>query len=244
MSLKLFSLNIECDKHFDRWLAVAQAEAPDVICLQEIFEVDMPFVEKELGMKGSFFPMLDVRQANKYNIPVKGRWGIGFFTKLAFVPGKEVVAQYYAKSAAVPVFTSPNDAARLLAIATVIKDGQEYTIGTTHFTWSGGGQATDEQRRDLRRFLELLAQFPETIFCGDFNAPRGGEIFAELEKRYVDHLPKEVKTTIDPVLHYAAPLYLVVDTIFSTHHYQLANVRTLSGISDHMGVVAEVVRTE
>lgn len=242
MSLKLFTLNIEGNRHLHRWPQAIRAEAPDLVCIQEIFEIDMPKVEKELSMRGAFFPMMNIGKENKYKISPRGMWGVAIFTKLPFAPGKEPIGLYYAKTADVQVFTAPNDASRVLVVGMVLKDGKKYTIGTTHFTWSGGATTTDEQRQDIVKFLEAVAQFPDIIFCGDFNAPRGGEIFTEIEKHYKDRLPKKVKTTIDLDLHYAASLYLVVDTIFSTQHYKFSNVHTKSGISDHIGIVGEVER--
>ncbi len=257
MSLKVCTVNIEGDRHLHRWPAVIKAEQPDVVCLQEVFEADMEYIELELGMSGSFFPMMDINQVNKYHISPRGKWGIALLTNLqvtspsiseshlAAVPvlyNGGVSGFYYAKSPKVLPFVLPNDASRVFAVGTVLKDGQEYTVGTTHFTWSGKGETTDEQREDLQTFLNVLQQFPELVFCGDFNAPRGKEIFSELEKYYTDNLPKEIQTTIDLELHYAAPLYLVVDTIFSTPQYQLTNVRTLQSVSDHNGVVGEVQR--
>ena len=256
MSLKVFSLNIECNKHFERWPQVIRAEQPDLVCLQEVFETDMPYISEQLGMSGSFSPMLDVSDENKYSIPIRGKWGIGYFTNLEItqpVVGPDLSAIehtslpsglkvfYYSGSSDIKKFVGPNDASRIFVVGTVTKDGQQYTVGTTHFTWSGDGQATQEQHQDQHKFLQILQQFPDLIFCGDFNAPRGGEIFSEFEKHFTDNLPKDVTTTIDLELHYAAPLYLVVDTIFSTPHYRVSNVRAVSGLSDHIGVVGEVI---
>lgn len=253
MSLKIFTLNIEGDRHLERWPNMVASEKPDVLCLQEIFEADMQFIKQKLAMDGTFFPMMNIDAPNKYKISPRGKWGIAIFTNLPFVPNAVASANlpivqkgaltgyYYAGTPDLRTFVLPNDASRVLAVGSVLKDSVEYTIGTTHFTWSGGGETTDEQRRDLQSFLGILQQFPKIIFCGDFNAPRGGELFSKLEKYYSDQLPKEVTTTIDLELHYAAPLYLVVDTIFSTSDYSFSNVRTISGISDHVGVVGEVV---
>ncbi len=241
MSLKIFTINIEGNRHFARWPQVVNQEKPDVLCLQEVYEVDVPFIEEATGLQGEFFAMMNIAEENKYKLPPRGRWGVGYFTNL---PTTGIPAHYYSKTAQVQDFTAPNDASRVFVVKTVEKDGVSYTVGTTHFTWSGGGEATDDQRADQRVFLEVLQQFPDIVFCGDFNAPRGGEIFAEFEKYFIDHLPKDVTTTIDSELHYAAPLELVVDTIFSTPHYKLSNVRAISGVSDHIGVVGEVERVE
>lgn len=252
MSLKLCTLNIEGDRHLHRWPAVVKAERPDVVCLQEVFAADMERIEVELGMSGSFFPMMEITQINTYHLAPRGLWGVAIFSNLPFTSGivpsttlstvqnGGITGYYYAGLPTVQSFTAPNDASRVLAVGTFVKEGAEYTIGTTHFTWSGKGEPTDEQRIDVRALLQVLQEFSKIVFCGDFNAPRGTEIFSTLETYYTDTLPKTVQTTIDLQLHYAAPLYLVVDTIFATPHYKVSQVHTLSSVSDHIGVVGEV----
>lgn len=41
IGMKLISLNIEGHKHIDRQLPFFEIEAPDVLCLQEVFEPDV-----------------------------------------------------------------------------------------------------------------------------------------------------------------------------------------------------------
>jgi hypothetical protein len=44
------------------------------------------------------------------------------------------------------------------------------------------------------------------------------------------------------MFHRAAPLELVVDTVFSTPEYRVVDIRVLEGISDHKGILALVER--
>ncbi|MDQ5951411.1 MAG: hypothetical protein QG639_692, partial [Patescibacteria group bacterium] len=123
-------------------------------------------------------------------------------------------------------------------VATVSEGGEEYRIATTHFTWSPAGNTTDAQREDFARLKAILLQYKDLVLCGDFNAPRGREMFSSFESLYKDNVPKEVTTTIDKDLHYAGDknLQLVVDSIFTTPHYQVSEVKMLSGVSDHLGI--------
>lgn len=239
MSLKLLTLNIEGHRHLERWPAKILLEKPDVVCMQEVFSADMPYIENTLGMKGFFAPMLDVNQENKYGINPLGTWGLGFFTNLEHTPEK---TEYYFGSENLKPFELPNDASRLVLSSTVTKDGKQFSVGTTHFTWSDKGLTTDEQRRDFQELKKIIMGFDELILCGDFNAPRGKEIFGEFETLLTDNLPQDIISTIDHDLHYAGKIDLVVDTIFTTPHYKMSNVRVLNGVSDHLGVVGEVER--
>ncbi len=56
-SLKVISLNIEREKHLDLVLPFLAKEKPDVFCLQEVFEKDIPRFEQELGVTSYFSPM-------------------------------------------------------------------------------------------------------------------------------------------------------------------------------------------
>ncbi|HEY5810705.1 MAG TPA: endonuclease/exonuclease/phosphatase family protein, partial [Povalibacter sp.] len=95
-----------------------------------------------------------------------------------------------------------------------------------------------------QRLKRALAAYPDYVLCGDFNAPRGRPLFSLFtdELGLTDHLPPTVTTTIDPQLHRAGALQLVVDTIFSTPHYQVEDVQVLEGISDHKGILATLRR--
>jgi len=55
--LKLVSLNIEGSKHLDLVLSFLEREAPDVVCVQELFESDAPLFESRLGMEHAFAPI-------------------------------------------------------------------------------------------------------------------------------------------------------------------------------------------
>lgn len=62
------------------------------------------------------------------------------------------------------------------------------------------------------------------------------------ELNLIDHLPRNVTTTLDDRFHYAGSLDLVVDTIFSTKEYRAADVQVLEGYSDHKGILAFIER--
>ena len=122
----------------------------------------------------------------------------------------------------------------------VEKEGETYTIATTHFTWADDGGVNEEQRRDLKQLLKLLRQRGELVLCGDFNAPRGREIFTILSSYLKDNVPPEVQTTLDPKLHRAGALPYVVDYLWSTPKYKATKVKVVSGVSDHMAIVANI----
>jgi hypothetical protein len=57
---------------------------------------------------------------------------------------------------------------------------------------------------------------------------------------YKDNVPKEVDSTIDPVLHRAKDIRYMVDGVFSTPAYKVSEVEVREGVSDHKAILAQV----
>src|SRR3989344_6514241 len=96
--LKLISLNIELNRHYDVIFPFLKKERPDVVCLQEVVGRDMPLFIEALGMSERFEPM--VRAANNSsirtgldNLPV----GLALFSRFP----SEFRADYYAGQAGI-----------------------------------------------------------------------------------------------------------------------------------------------
>ena len=237
MTLKILSLNIERENHISKVIALVEKEKPEVICLQEVQEPDFELLKKKIGINGFFTPTL------MYPRLIEGkkvlvRQGNAFYTTLPLL--KKESFNYFRNGTSLPQEIEPNAINRALVIGLVEKDKVQYTIATTHFTWAGHGGVNQEQRRDVKELLKLLQQQREIILCGDFNAPRGGEIFTTLKQYLKDNIPAHITTTLDPTLHRAGPLPYVVDYMWSTPHYSVQKVRVVNGVSDHMAIVAEI----
>jgi len=236
MVIKVLSLNIERNKHISRVMNLLEKEKADVICLQEIQEPDFEMFKEKFGVQGFFVPMITFpRKENDKERMV--RQGIAYYTTLPLLK-KEF--QFYVGSGTAPKQKFPNDADRVLVLGLVEKEGKEYKLAMTHFTWAGGGGVNEEQQRDVRELVTFLEQHGELVLCGDFNAPRGGEIFEHLNKNFKDNIPPDIQTTLDPNLHKAGPLPYVVDYLWSTPKYSVQKIKIVDGVSDHMAIVAEI----
>jgi endonuclease/exonuclease/phosphatase family metal-dependent hydrolase len=240
MPLKLLTLNIEHDRHLDRVAQTIATHLPDIVCLQEVFEKDCA----ALAAAGDYqvkYAISTLMPEGKRGNTTPRSWGVAVLTR---VPVHSQTVVYYADDPRIRIFKEPNDPRRLVVMTEISHEGRFYRIGTTHFTWSMDGQITDQQRADFERLKQVLLPYPNYLLCGDFNAPRGREMFTLFtgELGLIDHLPAEVTTTIDPQLHYAGALEYAVDTIFSTPEYGVSEVQVLEGISDHKGILALVER--
>lgn len=128
---------------------------------------------------------------------------------------------------------------RPLAYADFEKDGNIFRIGTTHFTWTADGQADEAQRRDLKNLFKILDATGDIAFAGDFNAPRGLEIFSALSERFKDNIPQHYDTSIEGNPRRNS-LKLMVDGLFTTSLYEAYDVEMISGVSDHYAIKARL----
>ncbi len=234
-TLKIIQLNIERSKHLELVVAFLRAEATDVVCMQELMQRDIAMFEESLAMRCSYAP--NCFHPAEDNNP--GVMGIGIFSKW---PTKTDVEVYNGTIDPLPVHTPgiPGTTANPLVWATIEKEGEIFIIGTTHFTVALNGGVNDLQRDHLQKMLALLTNKEEFLLTGDFNAPRGGEIFSELAAKYKDNIPLEYASSIDGSLHRAGPLPYMVDGIFSTPGYEVSEVVMKSGVSDHCAFIASV----
>jgi len=221
VTVKVVSLNIEGDKHLAEVIELIGRERPDLVCLQEVFEDDFKRFMGKFGMKGIFSPTVFIDKPGKPGFKKSGVFGVAMMGRLAGKFG----AEYYFKRRGqdLPRYRGWPNAGHRTLVWQKIDNGP--TVAATHFTWSKGGQATEKQRRELKKLMKLLVRIKPDILCGDFNAPRGarlrrgfggqGEIWAKLAERFIDNIPAEIRTTLDQKLHYANGMELVVDGFFT-----------------------------
>lgn len=233
--LKLISLNVERSLHLDTILPFLEQEQADIVCLMEVSKVDLPRYEHATKAQAHFFPMTTVSPGNTFMPDGKGLQGLALLTKLPH----EIRHAYYIGDGSAPEFGAYNAEDRVVAIAKVTKDEKQFVIGTTHFTWTPNGDANEDQWNAFTALMRILDEYHELILCGDFNAPRGREMFTAFTERFTDNLPKEVASTLDPKFHRKPEIRLAVDTIFSRGPYTIT-VRVVDGLSDHKGLVAMI----
>lgn len=240
--MKIISLNIEGNRHLDDVLAFLQTEQADVVCLQEVFAVHVDQITEATGMRAFYTPLSNVT-TNSVHADAFGYWGL-----LQLVSAeRQIIDQsaefYFGSKDSIPIFfenENPNSINRAVSWTKVAEQNRDIVVATTHFTWSPKGEATQEQRRDLIAMESVLNKLPPHILCGDFNAPRGREIFSKLTKSYIDNIPPEVTTTIDGNRHKAGPIQYVVDGLFSSPEIKITDVKIVSGVSDHCAVVGKI----
>lgn len=247
MALKLVSLNVEWDRHMETVIPFLESEKPDVACILELLDADIPRLEEALGAKCFFTPTI-LQDTPRGQV----KEGIGIFSRTGFSDVR--AAQYAGTSGELALYShDPADwgaglEKSMLVGTAVEKDGVPYRILATHFTWTKDGEANERQRDDLKRLRAELSKEREFVLCGDFNAPRGKEIFSELASRYRDNIPVRYNTSLDAHLHrVGAEVFkeqkmdtYMVDGCFTTPAYRAHNVHLVFGISDHAAVVAEI----
>lgn len=251
MAVSLVSLNIEGSKHLDSVEAFLRERNPEVVCLQELCEYDIPRFEALLGTSCYFAPMMNLPAGSPLSMrTTPALIGVGVFSRLPVT--RQVTHYYHQAQGELQEFDETDtDAKRrtqhcLLVVSDIEKDEEVYRIGTTHFTWTPKGDADEYQRTDVKEMLSIIATEAPMLFCGDFNAPRGGEIFKTMATAYRDNIPPQYETSIDISLHRSGkerPHELVdkmVDGLFTSPEYRATDVDLVFGISDHAAIVASI----
>jgi endonuclease/exonuclease/phosphatase family metal-dependent hydrolase len=242
--MKLISCNIEGTRHLEeRLLSFFKQEKADVLALQEVFECDLEAIKQASGLKNCiFYPQANIFKKN-IHLPARGLWGVAIFANEIMESQIEIYAKHGLETPEFFANDNPNSMNRVLLAAKVLVQKEIFQVATTHFTWSNDGIVNDEQRQDFSALKTALNKFPELIFCGDLNTPRGYELWADLAKTYTDNMPAAIDTTIDKNLHKSGlDIRLVIDALFTSNHYVAQNIRVVPNTSDHMAVVAELAR--
>jgi endonuclease/exonuclease/phosphatase family metal-dependent hydrolase len=244
-SISLVSVNIERSKHLDLVRDFLASRNPDIVCMQELCERDVAALESMLGMVCVYAPS----GLHPADPPEQGGVlvGVGIFSRLPIVNHS---IEYYSGSETHArrdeIHTNFDDHA--LITCDIEKEGITFSILTTHFTWTPRGAPDDNQRRDMKTLLEMLATKDEFVLCGDFNAPRmleekPGEIFATIAQAYKDNIPAQYLTSLDPARH-RAPLAQqadkMVDGLFTTPGYHTSDVELHASVSDHCAITATI----
>lgn len=242
--MKIISLNVEGQKHLSRVREFLVRENADVVCLQEYF----PETRENLLSDYPYYFFVPTYKVDQDQNGLKHSatrvWGELIASKVAFkhTEVRRVTMDDYG-SEYLPSYPQDNHLPSLLVVELV----NDMKVATIHFTWTPNGTVTLRQNRHIKELLEMT-KAEELIICGDFNIPRGNEMYHELRKVWQDNIPEKIESTIDPKLHYAnkkqeGKLKLVVDYAWSTPKYQVRDVRVECGISDHCAVIAEVLRS-
>ncbi len=236
--IKLISLNIERDQHYDTVLPFLKAEQADVVALEEVLERDVERFKKELGMADALFVPLGIPDKGRNVEPLVATREQEGILLLSRLPMEERGHIFYCSCGDPEAVSLWSVHGHLVVLwIQVEREGKMYTIATTHLTWTPNGESNDIQRRDVQQMLKVLEPFHEIVLCGDFNAPRGRETWERVALRYTDNIPQNYTTSIDPKLHVVHGLQYVVDGMFSTPEYKVFDVRLVEGVSDHKAVV-------
>lgn len=254
MSLSLITLNVERNHHWEKILPYLARMDADVLCLQEVLEEDVSKLQ-QLGYH-TLFSFISTQLRDQQDITSVTPQGVCLCSKYPFIM-QDTFAYYKAPT---PELRQPIDSegkrkttSQSVAIGTVEKDGQQFTVATTHFTVTEKGETNGYQEKDMTALLSYLSKFQSLILGADMNIPRGfnGQ-YERLVDRYTDGIPKSFKNSIDVDIHRSGKdpqerkrlLKYVVDYIFTSHHYNVTNVTQKCGISDHCAFAAEIEKVK
>jgi endonuclease/exonuclease/phosphatase (EEP) superfamily protein YafD len=227
------SLNVERDKHIQRWVLALKRHAPDVMHFQEFPIYLIGHVREALELPYVYY------ENNCFSSNGSGLLeGTATFSRYPIISAKT----YYLGGQTQTLETTAERRLRNtpLLVTTIEKQGEQIVFGNTHLPVTFEGEVTPEQTCHVEDLLTAVAHNTSIVFSGDFNAPRGRESFDTIAHKYCDAIPQEYLTSIDGSLHRRGPLPYMVDGLFHTPDISITHVRLVDGLSDHMGIVASI----
>lgn len=224
--MRILSVNIEGSRHLDKVETLIEEFDPDVVCFQELFERDRRVLSDRFAQV-IHGPMSIQKQDHHAAEPV----GVAFASNHAFEP----ITLRYAGPEELEHYIKFDEKLIQRWLLGGVLNGM--AIVTTHMMVTQNASVEAFQHRDAHTILSHLDAFERVVFCGDLNAARGAPIYDLFARSLSDRIPKELETTLDPVLHRAAPINLVVDGAFTKNTNAQVEVRF--GISDHAALLIE-----
>ena len=233
----LVSLNIERSRHLARVLPFLADRRPDVVCLQELMARDIDTITAATGLTHCHYVPMAVHSATEPS------FGVGIFSRTPFDGVDFVSIAGGGDGTTLFDRTTPHTRVatcrHVIARAHVTVGGIDLHVATTHFPWTPEGTVLPFQTAAVARLIDAVRDRP-VVLTGDFNAPRGGPIFSAIAAVLRDCIPPAVTTSIDPQLHRAGALQLMVDGLFASPHYHVEGVEMHTGLSDHQAISARI----
>lgn len=241
--MKVISLNIECNKHYEAIFSLVKKENPELLCFQEVLETDLEYIKEQVKMDAVFIAHGYTCSEDEHYKKLRGkRFGVAIFSKTIISSGYSF---YWGDESCVQVpfeeYLTRREELRsypLLYADVLSESGEVFRTATTHFPVTIQGESTPHQLEILTPFFKKIDALGECFFCGDFNAPRGNETFTRLAQKYKDSIPEKYTTSLDQNLHRVQGLQFMVDGLFTTPSYGASEVSLIDGVSDHMAIIA------
>jgi endonuclease/exonuclease/phosphatase family metal-dependent hydrolase len=234
MKFKIINLNIEGDIHVDKVISFFKNEDPDILLMQEVNLLDVKQLSLETGLQYANYIPMGINVSGKNSVQ-----GCLILSKYIFIDSGYYTL-YEMKEGDQDFYGQFTKNFHMLYIKLLINE-ELITFYTTHLPWAPNGDSSKIQNVCVDSIIYLLKDKNKFILTGDFNSPRGRGNFSRLSNSMKDNIPSDVNTTLDLNLHRAAPLYLVVDGLFTSHDIgDFQSVKVMDGVSDHMAIVAEI----
>ncbi|MDO8591210.1 MAG: hypothetical protein Q7R65_04525 [bacterium] len=253
-SLKIVTLNLSRGfPGIEKSMSFLSRPEWDMACLQDVQVTHLPRLA-EIFPGAQYFAPMTKHLIDGVRVPV----GIGIFSRgepfispsahayvgnvlpVLDLDGVEISADGNAE----PVDLSRVRAteSRLAVFVGVSVGGRYFKIGTTHGTWSPAKYIPDNhQRWSIFKLVGIIDEQRPDVMAGDFNAPRGGELYNILCNRsLIDRVPTSIVNSIDWKLRGRSGPDVLVDYFFTATASDISDVQTHFGVSDHAALSGTV----
>lgn len=248
--MKLISLNVEIDRHYDTVWPFLDAESPDVLCLQEATGA---YVN---GLMERKYHVTSLPRVKKFSLA--GNELIDSVLIATKLPHEASTWHYYHPGGELQ-FENKADRREtnrqgLVIVTFTDETDVTYTILTNHFTAGlDDATASEAQKEDMDTLLNYTSSLPPHVLSADLNLPRQhNTLYTSLTNHYTDAIPAHERTSMDRDFHILGndpeKSFIfdscMVDYILTKPQYSAQNVRMQFGVSDHAAVIADIYKDE
>ena len=257
--MKILHLNIRRDEHLEKIQNLILEEKPDIVCLCEVFENDAEDIAHTHGYEYVFSPLCQKPDgriegqaifSNIKRVSSKDYWYVGNDVDNIPVSDGGLTPEGKRQPERWDFHYS------LLTAKFETEEGKTFTVGTTHFPvvdhvskeedgYTRGviNDMDDVNRAEVAfgRLREIIRNIQGSfIFTADLNHPRGEGDYDDFAHELVDLVPEDLASSLDPVLHRAKGLELMVDVFMITPDINGEKVKVIEGVSDHKAFVGNI----
>jgi endonuclease/exonuclease/phosphatase family metal-dependent hydrolase len=244
MDIKLLQWNIWESRNIDRITDFIKDLNPDILCIQEIRGTYRPDAQldivKQIESTSGMASHCEIAQTR---INQEGAYsqGNGVFSKYPII---DKTCRFLQESKPKPVDAS--DEGRIYVEAEINADGNPFTIGTTHLSYTNRFMTTKKKKLEVENLLEIVREKKENyILTGDFNS-RPYSWTTKQISRYLKHcgpglhentwtvIPFKYKGFIETELNWR------LDYVFASKDIHVSSTKIIkTDLSDHLPILVE-----
>lgn len=249
-NIKFIQINTYKGKYLEQLARFLKEEDPDIVTMQEVSSyqanyyadknVDtFEYLRNQTGLNAIFDPMMVFVDSPHAFV------GNAVFSKFPIKSSKQIVLKNF-DGLKLEMFEQRQyfpELPRTMVDAVCEINGKAVHVLSAHGGWSAPPQDTPETLRQSQIIAGYLQNLKEPYVLGaDMNMPPDKEVIRKISRVSNNLMDGSgIQYTTHPTMHKIAPIKLMIDYIFTSHHFKKVSLDTPRIlVSDHLPVIAQL----